>query len=77
MEKDRRELLGRLFAIACDLIERAHETAVAGQSPQLDAKAAALCARSLATAARDLAALAETAGMVARGQDRDGGGDVS
>ncbi len=77
MEDDDRELLRRLFGVATELIENAHEVAIAGQSNTLAAPDYATTARRLQAAARDIAVLAEAAMIVANlsvkraiGQDR-------
>ncbi|MEQ8327927.1 MAG: hypothetical protein RIE84_07690 [Parvibaculum sp.] len=70
MDDDQKELLGRLFGVACDVLERAHETAAAGQARDVDAKQAALCARDLGKAADRLGALAETMRLVAEDRPR-------
>ena len=74
MDDERRELLRRLFAVLTELIEAAHEAAVAGQSGALTADGYAKAARRLRAAARDAAALADAAIIIARpgpGNDRD------
>lgn len=70
MDDDRKELLGRLFNVACDVLERAHETAAAGQAHTMDRKQAAHCARDLGEAAARLSALAETMRLVAKDRPR-------
>ena len=71
MEDDDRELLRRLFVAATELIETAHDAAVAGQSSTLAAPDYAATARRLQAAARDIAVLAEAAVIVANlGVDR-------
>ena len=60
MDDDRRELVRRLFTLATELLEDEHETAIDGQSPELQAQDYASCARRLQCAARRLAAVAET-----------------
>lgn len=66
MEDDTQDLLNRLFAIASDILERAHEVAASGQSPDLDAKTATLYARQLVKASEDLGSVADTAKLLAR-----------
>lgn len=70
MDEDQKELLGRLFGVACDVLERAHETAAAGQAHNLDGKRAALCARHLGSTANRLGALADTIRLVAEDKPR-------
>ncbi len=65
MEDDDREFLRRLFVAATELIENAHEVAVAGQSSTLAAPDCAATARRLQALARDLATLAEAAIVIA------------
>lgn len=66
MEDETQDLLNRLFAIASDILERAHEVAASGQSADLDAKTATLYARQLVKAAEDLNSVADTAKLLAR-----------
>ena len=65
MEDDDRELLRRLFVAATELIETAHEVAIAGQSSTLAAPDYAATARRLQAVARGLATLAEAAIVIA------------
>ena len=71
MEDEDRELLRRLFVAATELIETAHEVAIAGQSSTLAAPDYAATARRLHAAARDIAIIAEASVIVANlGVDR-------
>jgi len=65
MNDDHRELVRRLFTSATELIETAHNAAVAGQSGEIAAGEYAEIARQLQAAARDIVALAEAAMIVA------------
>ena len=65
MDDDHRELVRRLFAVATELIETAHDAAVAGQSDQIAAENYAEAARRLLATVRDVAVLAEAATIVA------------
>ncbi len=65
MDGDRRELLRRLFAAATELIESAHDAAIAGQSGTLAADDYAEAARRLRAAAGDAAVLADAALIIA------------
>ncbi len=65
MEDDDRELLRRLFVAATELIENAHEIAIAGQSSTLAAPDYAATACRLQAAGRGLATLAEAAIVIA------------
>ncbi len=65
MDDDHRELVRRLFASATELIETAHDAAVAGQSGEIAAGDHAEAARRLHAAARDIAVIAEAATIVA------------
>ncbi len=69
MDDDHRELVRRLFAVATELIETAHDAAVAGQSGQIaaenHAENYAEAASRLQATVRDVAVLAETATIVA------------
>ena len=60
MDDDRKELVRRLSTLATEVLEDAHEAAIEGQSPELQAQDYASCARRLQYAARKLAAVAET-----------------
>ncbi len=65
MDDNDRELVRRLFTSATELIETAHNAAVAGQSGEIVAGEYAEIARQLQAAARDIVALAEAAMIVA------------
>ncbi len=65
MDDDHRELVRRLFVIATELIETAHDAAVAGQSGQIAAENYAEAASRLLATVRDVAVLAESAMIVA------------
>ena len=65
MDDDHRELVRRLFTSATELVETAHNAAVAGQSGEIAAGEYAEIARQLQAAARDIVALAEAAMIVA------------
>ena len=60
MDDDRKELVRRLSTLATEVLEDAHEAAIEGQSPELQAQDYASCARRLQCAARKLTAVAET-----------------
>ena len=73
MEDDHRELVRRLFAMATEIVESAHDTAANGQSGQLAAQDYADLAHQLLLATRDITALAEAAAVIAtRWADRAG-----
>ena len=74
MDDDHRELVRRLFVVAAEMTETAHEAAVAGQSEALTAGDYAEAARRLAAAARGLAALAEAAAVIVGPSDGDPSG---
>ena len=65
MDDDHRELLRRLFAAATEMVETAHDAAIAGQSGEISADDYAEAARRLHATARDVAVLAEAAMIVA------------
>ncbi len=65
MNDNDRELVRRLFTSATELIETAHNAAVAGQSGEIAAGEYVEIARQLQAAARDIVALAEAAMVVA------------
>ncbi len=65
MDEDKKELLRRLFVVATELVESAHDAAAKGQSGRLTANDYADAARALQAAARDIAALAEAAATIA------------
>ncbi len=65
MDDDHRELVRRLFVAATELIETAHDAAIAGQSGEIAGRDYAAAARQLQATARDVAVLAEAAMIVA------------
>ncbi len=65
MDDDDRDLARHLFATMTALLEDAAELAAAGQSSRLDSPALAALGRRLQAAAKDIAAVAETAAIVA------------
>ena len=65
MDDDHRELLRRLFAVATEVVESAHDAATKGQSAHLTANDYADASRALQAAARDISALAEAATVIA------------
>ena len=65
MDDDYRDLANRLFATATAMLEDAIGTAVAGQSPRLDARRLGDAARRLQAAGREIGAIAEAAAIVA------------
>ncbi len=69
MDDDHRELVRRLFVIATELIETAHDAAVAGQPDQIAAENYAEAASRLLATVRDVAVLAEAAMIVAKLSD--------
>ena len=60
MDDDRKELVRRLATLATEVLEDAHEAAIEGQSPALQAQDYAACGRRLQCAARRLTAVADT-----------------
>ncbi len=66
MDDDRRELLRQLFAAATELIETAHDAAVAGQSGEIAAETYAEAARRLRAVTCDVVTLADAATVLAR-----------
>ena len=72
MDDDYRELVRRLFAAATEMIETAHDAAVAGQSGEIAAGDYTEAARRLQGAARDIATLAEAALIIARTSPENG-----
>ncbi len=65
MDDDDRELLRRLFVVATEFAESAHDTAAKGQSGQLAAQDYADLAHRLQAAAGNITALAEAATVIA------------
>ena len=65
MDDDERELLRRLFVVATEFVESAHDASTEGQSGRQSAADYADAARKLHAAARDIAALAEAATVIA------------
>ena len=66
MNDDNRELVRRLFVAATELIETAHDAAIAGQSDALADEDYAEAATRLRAAAGDVVALADAAIVIAR-----------
>ncbi len=65
MDDDHQELLRRLFVVATEFVESAHDAATKGQSGRLTAQDYADAARRLQAAAHNIAALAEAATVIA------------
>ncbi len=65
MDDDHRELVRRLFAAATELIETAHDAAVAGQSGEIAAGDYAAAAHRLQATAWEVASLSQAAMIVA------------
>lgn len=70
MDAHRRELARRIFVIATEMLEDAHEAAIAGQSPQLSIRPCLQLAQDLREAGCDLMALAEAVICIARPKRR-------
>jgi hypothetical protein len=69
MDDDYRELLRRLFVMATEVLETAHDTATTGQSGALSPDDYAQAARRLRELGQSVVALAEAATVVARSID--------
>ncbi len=69
MNRDQREILQRLFVVATELLETAHEAAVAGQAEGLTAKGYVESADCLRAASQRLKALADAILVVAAQMD--------
>ena len=69
MNRDQREILQRLFVVATELLETAHETAVAGQAEGLTAKGYVEAAERLRTASQRLMTLADAILVIAAQAD--------
>ena len=65
MDDDDRELLRRLFAVATEIAESAHDAAAMGQSYHMVAEDYADLARQLHIAARNIITFAEAAAVIA------------
>ena len=65
MEDDRRDTIGRIFAIATERIEAAHEIAVDGQHPDQDPATARAVAARLRVIAGEIVTLADAAAVLA------------
>jgi len=65
MDGDDRELVRRLFTVATEIAETAHDAAANGQSGHLAAQDYADLAHQLHTAARTITTLAEAAAIIA------------
>jgi len=64
MDAHRRELARRIFVIATELLEDAHESAIAGQSPRLNVRSCLQSAKNLRLAGHDLMVLADAAAIM-------------
>ncbi len=71
MDDDQRELLRRLFVLATERLETAHEAATAGQSGDLADEGIAEAVNALQAAARDVAKLADAMTVIV-GPGNDG-----
>lgn len=60
MDTDRQDLIRHLFALATEIVEGLHETAVAGQAGNVATAESAAAAVSLCRRADDLKALGQT-----------------
>ncbi len=70
MDEDHKDLLRRLFVVATERLEVAHDAAVAGQSAPLSADDAARAANAIQIAAEDVVRLARAmAVLLGRGAD--------
>ncbi len=65
MNRDQRELLQRLFVVATELLETAHEAAIAGQAEGLTAKGYVAVTEQLRTASQRLKTLADAILVIA------------
>ena len=65
MDDDKSELLRRLFVVATEFVESAHDAATKGQSGRQSTKDYADAACQLQAADRNIAALAEAAAIIA------------
>lgn len=66
MNDQRKELVSRLFVIATELLEDAHEIAIGGQSPKLNARGCVQAVDRLRETAADLTTLANAAILIAK-----------
>jgi len=66
LDKDQRELIRRLFAVATMIASEAEEIAVKGQSPKLSIGQYKTTARQLLNRAEDLATVAGTIEVITR-----------
>ena len=69
MDENRRELARRIFAEATERLEEAHEVAISGQSPHLSGADSHSIAGRLRRIAQEILILAETAIILARGEE--------
>jgi hypothetical protein len=69
MNRDQREILQRLFVVATEHLETAHEAAVAGQSAGLAQEDYVAVANGLRTASQSLATLADAILVIAAQAD--------
>ena len=73
MDEEALELIGRLFALATEVLEDAHERSVRGQAPDLDADEIETIAQTIERATGDLRAIAAVIGMLAAAGDNASG----
>jgi hypothetical protein len=71
MDRHRRELARSLFVLATEMLEDAHATAIAGQSPKLSTGLCKELASRLGNVGSDLSALAACVGVIVRSEDGD------
>ncbi len=71
MNRDHREILQRLFVVATELLETAHEAAVAGQAEGLAAKAYVEAADCLCAASQRVKTLADAVIVITAQTDRE------
>lgn len=70
MNRERRDLARRLFVVATEILEGAHEIVVAGQSPSLNTRRCLNAADSLRAIGGDLIAVASAVAAIAKPQKR-------
>jgi hypothetical protein len=77
MDADRKELVRRLFVLATEIAEAAHETAVSGQALSAPSAELALAAETLRRRADELKAIGRTISIAAGHEAPKSAGEIS
>ena len=76
MDADRKELVHRLFVLATEIAEAAHEEAVAGQASSASRVNLALAAESLCRRACELKAIGRTISIAIKHEAPESAGEI-